>query len=177
MDSQPLNPTAASLLGLLDQTGPLTGGDLVRAAQLRVGEFWTLTRSQVYRELAVLERGGLVARAEAGPRAARPYGVTGAGRQAFRAWLAQPLPAESVRIPLLLAVAFGSALERGRLAELLDAAEAEHRARLAEYEHLAVELRAQDVDAHVQATLAFGLHYERAVLGWLEELDPAVRGG
>ena len=41
-----VNPTAASLLGFLHD-GPMSGWDLVNRAQERIGEFWSLTRSQV----------------------------------------------------------------------------------------------------------------------------------
>ena len=62
-----MNSTAASLLGLLDASGgELTGGDLGRVAEVRIGQFWSLTRSQVYREIAALERDGLVVRGEDG---------------------------------------------------------------------------------------------------------------
>ena len=62
----PVNATAAALLGLL-HGGPMTGGQLVAAAGERFGLFFSVTRSQVYRELPALTeeallRLGLVAR-------------------------------------------------------------------------------------------------------------------
>ena len=45
-----LNPTAASLLGYLD-VGPMTGWDLNEFVRASIGNFWNVTRSQVYREL------------------------------------------------------------------------------------------------------------------------------
>ncbi len=53
----PLNATAASLLGFLHE-GPKTGWDLVATAQDRIGKFWSVTTSQVYRELAAMEAAG-----------------------------------------------------------------------------------------------------------------------
>lgn len=171
-----MNATAASLLGLLADCGELAGGELLRTAELRIGEFWTLTRSQVYRELAALERGGYVKAGPPSSREARRYSVTETGRAAFEHWLLEDLPAETVRIPLLLAVGFGSALPPGRLAALLDDAERRHRERLVEYEALDAQLAEAGAGAHVRATLAFGLHYERAVLDWFAELPAEVRG-
>ena len=171
-----MNPTAASLLGLLEQCGDLTGADLVRVAQHRIGDFWSLTRSQVYRELAALAEAGLVDAGPPGPRDARPYRLTDRGRVAFRAWLAEPLPNETIRIPLLLKVAFGSSLPPERLEALLDRAERDHRERLEHYRRIDGDLRAQGVDPHVRATLSFGMHYEEAVLRWFAELPAAVRG-
>src|SRR6185295_15130019 len=54
-----LNPTAAALLGLLHD-GPMTGGQLMAAAQRRLGPYWSMTRSQVYRELPALADAGFV---------------------------------------------------------------------------------------------------------------------
>lgn len=171
-----MNATSASLLGLLDaRGGELTGGELVRTAHVRIGEFWSLTRSQVYRELAALEAGGYVRAGARGPRDARPYSITAAGRSEYRRWLSEELPDETIRIPLLLAVGFGSALPPGRLTKLLDDAEAAHRARLSEYRAQDAQLEAAGVDPFVRATLSFGLHYEEAVLRWLESLPAEIR--
>ncbi len=172
-----MNATAASLLGLLEQYGELTGADLVRVAQQRIGEFWSLTRSQVYRELTALAADGHIASGPTGPRESRPYRLTERGRAAFRDWLGKELPVETIRIPLLLAVAFGASLPPGRLAKLLDEAEERHRARLEHYRAVDQDLRARGVDPHTRATLSFGLHHEEAVLRWLADLPPAVRRG
>lgn len=172
-----MNATAASLLGLLDIAGgELTGGELVRLAQDRIGDFWTLTRSQVYREIAALEEEGHIERGEPGLRESRPYRVTEAGRATYRSWLTENLPAETVRIPILLAVAFGSVLPSDKVRTLLREAEAEHRRQLAEYRELDGQLTRWDVDAWTRATLSFGLHYEQAVVRWFESLPPDIIG-
>src|SRR3712207_8696237 len=77
-DSQ-INPTAAALLGLLHE-GPMTGGQLMAAAERRLGPYWSMTRSQVYRELPVLAEMGYVRLGKPGPRASQPYAITAAGR-------------------------------------------------------------------------------------------------
>ena len=74
MDSQRgLNSTAAALLGLLRQHGPMTGGDLVRTAETVIGEYWPLTRSQIYRELTTLAGDQLLS---AGPPGRAAPGAT-----------------------------------------------------------------------------------------------------
>jgi DNA-binding PadR family transcriptional regulator len=172
-----MNATAASLLGLLDLSGgELTGGELVRLAEERIGDFWTLTRSQVYRELAVLEDGGYVERGPLGPRESRPFRVTDAGRASYRSWLTENLPSETVRIPLLLAVAFGSVLPRDKVRALLEESEADHRKRLAHYHQVDDQLTRLGVDAWSRATLSFGLHYEQAVVRWFESLPQEITG-
>ena len=171
-----LNATSASLLALLDECGDeVTGAELARLAQTRIGDFGKLTRSQVYRELAALEDAGHVVAGAPGPRAARPYRLSAAGRREYRRWLAEELPDETVRIPLLLAVGFGRVLPPGRLQSVLDQAEATHRAKLAAYRALDEELAAAGADPFARATLSFGLHYEEAVLRWFESLPDEVR--
>lgn len=171
-----LNATSACLLALLDECGAeVTGAELARLAQTRIGDFWKLTRSQVYRELAALEDAGHVVAGAPGPRAARPYGLTAPGRREYRQWLAEELPDETVRIPLLLAVGFGRVLPPGRLRSHLDQAEATHRAKLAAYRALDEELAIAPTDPFSRATLSFGLHYEEAVLRWFGSLPDEVR--
>ena len=172
-----LNPTSASLLGLLADVGETTGADLLRVAQLRIGDFWNLTRSQVYRELGSLAGRGYVRAGPPGPRESRPYRITAKGEAAFRDWLADTDPANQVRLGLLVVVAFGRYLPPGRLQKLLDEFEDEHRRRLGGYRILDQHLAAQDADPYVRATLSFGVHYEEAVLRWLESLPADVRDG
>lgn len=174
-----MNATQASLLAILDTCGgELTGGELVRTAEVRIGQFWSLTRSQVYRELAALERDRLVVPGEPGPRDARRLRVTDAGRDAYRHWLTRQLPTDSIRIPVLLAVSFGASLDQAELRELLATSRREHRDRLRTYEELdAVLAAAPDGEPWARATVSFGVHYERAVLAWFETLPAEVRPG
>ncbi len=62
----PVNATAAALLGLL-HGGPMTGGQLVAAAGERFGLFFSVTRSQVYRELPALTEEALLRLGKQGP--------------------------------------------------------------------------------------------------------------
>jgi DNA-binding PadR family transcriptional regulator len=165
-----LNPTAASLLGFLHE-GDYSGYELVGVAERTIGNFWSLTRSQVYRELATLAERGLVEPGETGPRARRPYRLTQVGRDAFAAWVAQPPGSEQIRHPLLLTLSFGAALPPERLREFLDEHRRQHAKRLAGYEAVPAEA---DLDRWRLATLAFGIHYERAVLAWMDELPGIV---
>src|SRR5207302_8869637 len=105
-----LNATAASLLGFL-QAGPRSGWELVQTVEGSIGNFWNVTRSQVYRELRSLEEQGLVEAGETGARDRRPYPVTEAGRRAFAQWIAREPGPDLVRSPLLLTVFFGGYVE------------------------------------------------------------------
>ncbi len=169
-----MNATAASLLGFL-QERPMSGWDLVATAQALIGDFWTLTRSQVYRELTAMEAAGLVVAGPPGPRERRPYELTDAGRAAFRQWLEQRPGPEQIRYPLLLTMAFGRHLAPGKLAAFV----ADHRKVHAERLEGYLALRADaggNLDPYAAATLDFGIRYESAVLDWFDHLPPEIAG-
>ncbi|MQA11709.1 MAG: PadR family transcriptional regulator [Pseudonocardiaceae bacterium] len=166
-----LNATAASLLGLLHD-GPMTGWDLVATAQSRIGSFWTLTQSQVYRELAKMSEAGLVRAGETGPRDRKPFTITTVGKRAFVDWLACEPAAEQIRFPLLLTMSFAGHLPPGRLDEIIQSQRETHAERLTEYRRQ--EPRLAD-DPQRLATLRFGIRHEQAVLDWFDEL-PSLLG-
>jgi DNA-binding PadR family transcriptional regulator len=164
------NATAASLLGFLHD-GPMAGWDLVATAQRRIGDFWSLTQSQVYRELGAMAQAGLVEAGDRQRRDRRPYRLTPAGRQAFADWLDQEVAQETIRFPLLLIVMFGEHVQPGRLAEVIAQHRQIHAARLTRYEELlAAGPHAGASDSYAAATLDFGARYERMVLQWFDTL-------
>jgi DNA-binding PadR family transcriptional regulator len=168
-----LNATSASLLGFLHER-PMTGWELVATAEQRIGAFWSLTRSQVYRELAAMATTGLVEAGQLGPRDRRPYAITAAGRAAFHDWV-ETMPApEQIRYPLLLALGFGEHLSRGVLAQFLAEHRAAHERRLAGYLEGAAHVREQG-GVYAAAVLDFGIRYEEAVLGWFDALPNEMR--
>src|SRR6266536_4522176 len=177
MPERPLNATAASLLGFLHQ-GPLTGWDLVQTAEREIGDFWSLTRSQVYRELAAMAEAGLVEAGERGPRDRRPYSLTEAGRAAFAEWVRREPGPESIRFPLLLTILFGRYLPPEQLERFLKLHRSVHARRLAGYRRQhreAMAAGAGDAEPYAVATLEFGIAYERAVLSWFDRLPPKLR--
>jgi DNA-binding PadR family transcriptional regulator len=177
MADRPLNATAASLLGFLHE-GPMTGWDLVATAQQRIGDFWSLTQSQVYRELAAMADAGLVEAGERGRRDRQPYAITEAGRAAFADWVDREPGRETIRFPLLLTLLFGRHLPPERLATFVRHHREAHAARLAGYRqlHRAATAGGGDPDPYAMATLEFGLAYEQAVLAWFDRLHPSLRG-
>lgn len=171
------NATAASLLGFLHER-PMSGWDLVSTAQQRIGDFWSLTPSQVYRELATMAKARLI---EAGPRGQRerqPYMLTDAGREAFHHWVMQDPDKETIRFPLLLTVLFGDHLPPERLASYLAEHRILHMERLTAYEQEYAQLPKDDLERHrfSLATLEFGIAYERAVLDWFDHLPKMTHG-
>ena len=164
-----LNPTAAALLGFLAE-GELSGYELAKAADEIIGDFWHVTRSQVYRELSALSERGLAVPAGAGPRARQRYRITEAGRAEFADWMERQPQIEQVRYPLLLTMAFGAWVGPDRLLEFAQAHRAAHEERLARYRVLRDD---PALDGYARATVAFGVRYEEAVLDWMAEL-PAI---
>jgi DNA-binding PadR family transcriptional regulator len=169
-----LNSTAASLLGFLHE-GPMSGWDLVNLAQNRIGDFWTITQSQVYRELAAMDRSGLVTKGETGARERTPYHITDAGREAFAQWIARDPGAETIRVPLLLTLSFGQFVDPERLRRIVAANRVVHEQRLSGYltELSQLSGMCEQMSRFDRATIEFGIRYERAVLDWFDRL-PAL---
>lgn len=166
-----MNATAASLLGFLHER-PMSGWDLTATAELLIGDFWSITRSQVYRELAAMAEAGLVEAGSPEARDRRPYTITEAGRAAFRAWLAEPPGFEQIRYPLLLTLVFERHLPDDELRAFVATHRAAHEGRLERYRE---QLAALDGDAAI--VLDFGIRYEEAVLGWFDALPARLRAG
>jgi len=164
-----VNPTAASLLGFL-QSGPMTGWDLARAVERSIGEFWNVTRSQIYRELRSLAATGLVQAGVTGARERRPYSITDTGRAAFAAWISRPPGDDVVRSPLLLTVFFGAHVEEARLKRYLVAHRVRHEQRLADYRDLHAALREQPDMRWIRYALEYGIAHEESVLQWMHNL-------
>ena len=164
-----LNPTAASLLGYLD-LGPMTGWDLDQWVSASIGNFWNVTRSQIYRELRTLTERGYVKAGTTGPRDRVPYAITAAGRKAFQRWIAQPPPPDVIRSRLLLTIFFGHHLSPSRLREIAQAERQRHRETLDRYLALEPQLAADADQRFPLATLRFGVRYERAMIESLDEL-------
>ena len=175
MADRPLNPTAASLLGFLHWR-PMSGYELAATAQQVIGAFWTLTRSQVYRELAWMADAGLVTAGERGARDRVAYTLTNAGREAFAGWIVRPPGTETIRHPLLLTLSFGRHVPPERLAAFLRDHREAHQARLRAYEAEAQD-ESPGSDPFRAATLAFGLAYERATAAWFDALPESMLRG
>jgi DNA-binding PadR family transcriptional regulator len=163
-----LNNTAASVLGFLS-FGPMSGWDIYRFAEDSIGCFWSISRSQVHRELVALEEQGLVEGEEAGARGRRVYTLTPEGLAALRAWLGETPGPEVIRIPFLIKVFFAQHMERDRLARLLRQERDRHVERLETFEKQLDDATA--LSPFVAATLRFGMAYESAVLQWFDDLQ------
>ena len=164
-----LNPTAASLLGFLD-VAPMTGWDIDRWVQISIGNFWNVTRSQIYRELRTLTDAGYAKAGAAGTRDKVPYAITSKGRAAFKRWIAQAPPPEVIRSRLLLTIFFGHHLPDGRLREIAEHERAQHQRTLDRYLALEPNLASDPNQRFPLVTLHFGIRYEQAMVDSIDEL-------
>jgi len=161
-----VNSTAAALLGLLHE-GPMTGGQLMAAAQRRLGPYWSMTRSQVYRELPALAEAGYVKMGKPGARSSQPYSITPAGKRAFMRWLAEAPGREALRNPVALRVAFGAHQSAAQLSEIYRQATEHHTEAMNEAREQAKEAR-KNGDEFGAASLEYAANNHRAALAWLK---------
>ncbi|GAA0895643.1 helix-turn-helix transcriptional regulator [Pseudonocardia zijingensis] len=160
-----VNATAAALLGLLHE-GPMSGGQLVATAAERFGAFFSVTRSQVYRELPVLAAAGLLERGEQGARASQKYVITPQGKRAFRAWVAAGRGVDSLRSPLVLRLLHARTLTARQRAELVRTSREAYTERLAAAR---AEAR-RERDPYRKAAADFAVAHIRAVLKLLDAI-------
>lgn len=137
------------------------------AAERRLGPYWSMTRSQVYRELPALAEMGFVKLGKPGPRASQPYSITPAGKRAFARWLSEDPGAESLRNPVALRVAFGAHHGATALKDLYAQATDTHNNALNVIKEQAKQAKA-DGDNFGAAALEFAVGYHRAALAWLK---------
>ena len=161
----PVNSTAAALLGLL-HTGAMTGGQLVTAAAEQFGSFFSVTRSQVYRELPTLTAAGLLRLGDQGPRASQQYVLTPAGRRAFTSWLAAGSAADTLRSPLVLRLLHAGALPVEQRADLVRTGREAFAARLASARTVA----RGEADPYRRAVADFAVAHNRAMVKLLDAI-------
>jgi DNA-binding PadR family transcriptional regulator len=164
----PVNATAAAILGLL-HAGAMTGGELVVAAGDRFGGFFSVTRSQVYRELPALAEAGLLRLGKLGARASQQYRITAAGKRSFKAWLAGPGGVDAVRSPLVLRLLYAEKLSEDERARLVTTS------RVAYADRLKAAQEAYEVDdPYARAVADFTIAHLEAMLTLLDAIPAAA---
>lgn len=161
-----INATAAALLGLLHE-GQMTGGQLMATAEERLGRYWSMTRSQVYRELPALAELGYVKLGKPGPRSSQPYSITPTGKRAFLRWLTEEPSRDALRNSVALRVAFGDKQSAAQLRKLQETAVEYHNEELALTREQAKEAK-KEGDDYGAAALEFAAGYHKAALAWLK---------
>jgi len=158
---------------------PLTGYALAQLLRDPIGFFWETRHSQIYPELARLESSNLVSSASGpgpGPRPKRTYAITDAGRDALRAWIAEPSRFGGRNDELLLKVYASWLVDETVTAELVRDARRHHAAKLTLYTEREASARERGVDRlgfgdprfADYLTLRRGIDFERGRLAWCD---------
>ena len=152
-----LTPTSYIVLGLLEAAGEATPYDLKQMVAVSLGNFWSLQHAQLYTEPERLAGAGYLAeRREQSGRRRRHYRVTASGREALRAWLAEPTAElTELRDLALLKVFFGADPEAMAAAQV-----PAHEAKLAGYEELR-ETAEEGLPEGPRISLEAGIEAER----------------
>lgn len=177
-------PGAAStlgfaLLGLLARR-ERTGYELAQLLREPIGFFWHARHSQIYPELARLEKAGLV-RHTLVRQTERPdkkrYRIAAPGRAALKKWVTSPLGATPSRDELTLRTFSIWIARRGEARTMLAAELERHETLLRRHEEVEAVvhkvLRAKPRDGKQFANYAIlrrGVSYERHVVDWLRWL-------
>jgi DNA-binding PadR family transcriptional regulator len=141
MKSKPIRLTTTSyaLLALLDQLGEATSYDIKQAIEKSIENFWQVPHTTAYEEPARLALGGyLSVTQEPAGRRRKSYSLTKKGREALRAWAAEPEAAPpQVRDEAMLKIFAGADPE-----SLLQGRTEWHRAKLVELNGYLEDVRA-----------------------------------
>ncbi len=181
-------PLAYALLGLLARA-PCSGYDLILRMEEPIGFFWHARRSQIYPELARLERAALVSHTVVEQRE-RPdkkvYAITDAGRAALASWAAAPLRIPPERDEFMLKVYSLWLADRERALALVTDYTQQHAELLARYEAIREGMESSALDElrriesprfAAYATLLRGIEYERGYLSWCRWMIAALEAG
>ncbi len=176
-----------ALLGLLARQ-PLSGYDLAQHMKKRVAPMWSALPSQIYPELARLEKQGMVTHQVVEQHDHRPdkkvYDITDVGREALRQWVIEPTPVASVRDEFVLKAYSLWLAEPSKAITHFREQERLHRQQLTEHEQTLERLKREWGSALEQAdsplfgsslALHYGIDYERSYVEWchwvIDELE------
>ena len=166
-----------AILGLLARE-PLSGYDLMRRMKERVGFFWQARHSQIYPELARLEKGGMVAHRVVEQKD-RPdkkvYEITDAGLKALREWVTTPVEPRVARDELVLKAYSLWLADSAAALALFREQEQRHKEQLLRYEEIEAWMEREWkeefdlIDSPKSASYAAlrrGIIYERGYAEW-----------
>ena len=168
-----LSTTELSVLGLLS-SGERSGYDLKKQAEVGVGYVWTAAKSHIYAVLPRLVANGYatVRHVEQGRRPDKQvYRITKHGREAFRAWLEEPVDDRSgSRSTFLLKVFFGSDMSREALIAHIERKREDATRELAEYRVIEERIRDEKSSYFGYVTLRWGIAQAEAWIEWADEI-------
>jgi PadR family transcriptional regulator, regulatory protein AphA len=166
-----LPTTSYAILGLLTRE-PMSRYDLAQVVQRTIAHFWTIAKSQVYRELERLEKLGYVHGTEVRQKSLpnkRVYALTPAGERAFDAWLQVP-DAERThfRSAYLVKVFFANRMPSQTLIELLRRYRDGNELWRQEIDSILAQLSSVQGAAYMRATALLGARVAEAMVAWAD---------
>lgn len=169
-----LPTTSFAVLGLLSY-GPLSGYALASLAEQSIANFWTIAKSQVYRELARLEELGYVkgtdVRQEKLPDK-RIYELTNEGRSSLVRWLntsSQDKEGTKMRSTFLLKVFFGNLMEQEQLLAMIRAQRDQAKQMIDKFDLIMDQLRTDPEAIYMLTTAKLGKRVTEATAEWADE--------
>ncbi|HVL89049.1 MAG TPA: PadR family transcriptional regulator [Actinomycetota bacterium] len=168
-----LPTTSYAVLGILS-IHPMSGYELAQAAERSIANFWPISRSQVYSELARLEDLGLIAGADVAQERVpdkRVFEITPAGEDAFTEWVSAPgYEPTRMRLGFCLKTFFGHHMPRETMVENLERFKKENEEQIAYLQRVVNMLGVLPEAAFTRATAELGLRIARTSAQWAEEL-------
>lgn len=170
-----------ALLALLSEQ-PSHGYELKSRFREALGPLWPLREAQVYNNLRILEREGLVSpddqETQRGGSERKPYCVTTAGRAALTLWLESPVrESRKLKDDFYLKLSILAAIGDGeRLGDLLWQQQEVVLQRLRELESALIQAE-EDGDALNAALLEGAILHSEADLSWLERCEQRLLNG
>lgn len=178
MSSVRLSTTSYVVLGMIALRGPSTSYDLKRAMGHSVGYFWHFPHAQLYSEPQRLAELGLLRLdAEREGRRRKTFSITDRGRQALRAWLAEPTNEHfEMRDIAELKLFFNEAGEPQNVLNLAREQVKQHEQRIGVYQEMQRRFGDRPEVAARMVTLQLGLEMEYATLRFWTALAEEVDG-
>ncbi|MEJ7831651.1 MAG: PadR family transcriptional regulator [Nocardioides sp.] len=175
-----------ALLVLLAER-PQTGYELARRMSEALSWFWSAQHSQIYPELAALERDGLITVEVGdgpGPRGRRTCRITERGRADLRAWMTSEPNPRPVRDELVLRAFGASSADPAELAQVFGAEIKRLQGRLDRYDEIRREIEGMPgVDDPSSPafgwlmSLEHGIASARARQDWASDCAQRLRAG
>lgn len=175
-----MNTLSFALLGLLARQ-PLSGYDLAQYMKKRIAPMWSALPSQIYPELAKLEKQGMLKHTVVEQRDYRPdkkvYEITEDGRESLRQWVNTPTPVSSMRDEFILKAYSLWLSDPAETIEHFREHQQTHQRHLIEHAETLARLQREWGPALEQAdsplfgsslALRYGIAYERSYVDWCQ---------
>lgn len=165
------------LATLVGRAKPLSGYDLAKEFNSSVGFFWKTTHQQIYRELARLEKDGMLV-SEVIKQKDRPdkknYSITDRGRSYLVEWIAEPSMPTPIKEDMLVKMYVGFLVPKEMLIRELEQLREIHAERLRLYHEYERKYFSDVKKLHIKGkyrylNLRSGINFESSHIKWCDE--------